>query len=82
MSAALTLDEAFGPTLDEVILAALSRSRRSAQPAQCPVCSGPMRRLAEATSTVSRSSAVVCGECGSTLDDGEPAGQLRLVASI
>jgi hypothetical protein len=82
MSAALTLDEAFGPTLDEVILAAFSRSRRSAQAAQCPVCRGPMRRLAEATSTVLSASALVCGECGSTLEDGEPAGQLHLVASI
>ncbi len=81
MSGALTIGEAFGPTLDEVILSALSRSRRSANPAQCPVCRGPMRRLAEATPRVQSLSALVCGECGSTLEDGEPTGQLRLVPS-
>jgi hypothetical protein len=81
MSGALTIGEAFGPTLDEVILAALSRSQRPARSAICPVCSGTMRRLGEATSAVQPLNSLVCGECGSSLEDGEPAGQLRLVAT-
>jgi hypothetical protein len=81
MSGALTVGEAFGPTLEEVILAALSRSRRPARSAICPVCAGTMRRLAEATAEVPAANSLVCGECGSSLEDGEPLGQLRLVAS-
>ena len=81
MSGALTVGEAFGPTLEEVILAALSRSRRPARSAICPVCAGTMRRLAEATTTVPTANSLVCGECGSSLEDGEPLGQLRLVSS-
>ncbi|MDX6522387.1 MAG: hypothetical protein QOF08_2992 [Gaiellales bacterium] len=81
MSGALTVGEAFGPTLEEVILAALSRARRPARSAICPVCAGTMRRLSEATATVPTANSLVCGECGSSLEDGEPLGQLRLVAS-
>jgi len=81
MSAALTVGEAFGSTLDEVILAALSRSQRPARSAICPVCSGTMRRLGEATAAVQTLNSLVCGECGSSLEDGEPLGQLRLVGS-
>jgi hypothetical protein len=40
-----------------------------------------MRRLSEATATVPTANSLVCGECGSSLEDGEPLGQLRLVAS-
>jgi len=82
MSGALTVGEAFGPTLDEVILAVLSRSQRPARSAVCPVCAGTMRRLAEATFAVPTVSSLVCGECGSSLEDGEPLGQLRLVSSV
>ena len=52
MTGALTVGEAFGPTLDEVILAALSGARRPARSAVCPVCGGTMRRLAEAAAAV------------------------------
>jgi hypothetical protein len=81
MSGALTVGEAFGPMLEEVILTALSRSRRPARSAVCPVCAGTMRRLAEATATVPSANSLVCGECGSSLEDGVPLGQLRLVTS-
>jgi hypothetical protein len=79
MTAALTVEEALGPTLEEVILDALSAACRPARSAICPVCGGTMRRLADAA-TVRAVHSLVCGECGSSLDDGEPsAGQLRLV---
>jgi hypothetical protein len=78
MTAALTLDEAFGPTLEQVVLAALAGAAR---PAVCPVCGGTMRRLVDASSAVPVPNALVCGECGSSLEDAEPApGQLRLVS--
>ena len=82
MSGALTVGEAFGPTLDEVILTALSRATRPARSAVCPVCSGTMRRLADVAAGVPTANSLVCGECGSSIEDGpEPApGQLRLVA--
>ena len=81
MSPALTVDEAYGPTLDEVILAALSRAARPARSAICPVCNGTMRRLADASAGVPVANSLVCGECGSSLEEGEsPPGQLRLVA--
>jgi hypothetical protein len=81
MSAALTVGEAFGPSLDEVILAALRRSERPARSAVCPVCSGTMRRLGEATAAIQPLNSLICGECGSSIEDGEPVGQLRLVGS-
>ena len=81
MTAALTLDEAFGPTLEQVVLAALAGATRPARSAICPVCGGTMRRLVEASSAVAVPNALVCGECGSSLEDAEPApGQLRLVS--
>jgi hypothetical protein len=40
-----------------------------------------MRRLVDASSAVPVPNALVCGECGSSLEDAEPApGQLRLVS--
>jgi hypothetical protein len=40
-----------------------------------------MRRLVDASSAVPVPNALVCGECGSALEDAEPApGQLRLVS--
>jgi hypothetical protein len=81
MSPALTVGEAYGPTLDEVIIGAFSRAERPARSAVCPVCSGTMRRLAEASAAVPVANSLICGECGSSLEDGDPAqGQLRLVA--
>ena len=79
MSGALTVDEAFGPTLEQVILEALAAATRPARSAVCPVCGGTMRRLADAA-TVSSVHALACGECGSSIEDAEPVtGQLRLV---
>jgi hypothetical protein len=81
MTAALTLDEAFGPTLEQIVLAALAGAARPARSAICPVCGGTMRRLVDASSAVPVPNALVCGECGSSLEDAEPApGQLRLVS--
>ena len=82
MTGALTVGEAFGPTLDEVILAAMSGAARPARSAICPVCGGTMRRLADAAAAVPVANSLACGECGSSIEDGpEPAsGQLRLVA--
>jgi hypothetical protein len=79
MTAALTVDEAFGPTLEQVILDALASASRPTRSAVCPVCGGTMRRLADAAA-VSSVHALTCGECLSTLEDAAPAGQLRLVA--
>ncbi len=70
------------PTLDEVLLAALRQSRLRARTADCPVCGGTMRRLADASTGVSPGpNELVCGECVSVLIDEHPAegGQLRLV---
>ena len=79
MSGALTVDEAFGPTLEQVILDALATSSKPARSAICPVCGGTMRRLADAAA-VAVVHSLVCGECGSSLEDAEQgAGQLRLV---
>jgi hypothetical protein len=82
MSGALTVGEAFGPTLDEVILAALSCAKRPARSAICPVCGGSMRRLADAATAIPVANSLVCGECGSSIEDAPEAeqGQLRLVA--
>jgi hypothetical protein len=82
MTSALTVGEAFGPTLDEVILAVLSRAARPARSAICPVCGGTMRRLADAAAAVPAANSLVCGECGSSIEDGpeQAPGQLRLVA--
>jgi len=79
MTAALTVDEALGPTLEQVILDALACASRPARSAVCPVCGGTMRRLADAAA-VSAVHSLTCGECLSTLEDVAPAGQLRLVA--
>jgi hypothetical protein len=82
MSGALTVGEAFGPSLDEVILAALAGARRPARSAVCPVCGGTMRRLADATAGQPAMDELLCGECGSALAEAEPqqsGGQLRLV---
>jgi hypothetical protein len=83
MTAALTVDEALGPTLEQVILAALASAARPARSAVCPVCGGTMRRLVDASAGVPAENALTCGECGSSLEDGDPepqAGQLRLVS--
>ncbi len=70
-----TVDDAFGPTLDEVLVAALRGAARPARSAICPVCDGSMRRLS------ADGGPLVCGECGSSIDDAELAqDQLRLVA--
>ncbi|MDX6535546.1 MAG: hypothetical protein QOF68_3290 [Gaiellales bacterium] len=82
MSGALTVGEAFGPSLEEVLLAALAGARRPARSAVCPVCGGTMRRLANATAGQPAMDELLCGECGSALADAEPqqpVGQLRLV---
>jgi hypothetical protein len=82
MSGALTVGEAFGPTLEEVILTALAGARRPARSAVCPVCGGTMRRLADATAGQPGMDELLCGECGSALADAAPqqsVGQLRLV---
>lgn len=82
MSGALTVGEAYGPTLEEVILSALAGARRPARSAVCPVCGGTMRRLAEASAGRPVMDELLCGECGSALADAgspPPAGQLRLV---
>lgn len=81
MSGALTVDEALGPTLEQVILDALASAARPARSAVCPVCGGTMRRLVDASATVPAENALACGECGSSIEDGDPlpAGQLRLV---
>ena len=68
-----TVDEAFGPTLDEVLVAALRRAARPARSAICPVCDGTMRRPADGDGPL------VCGECGSSIEDVQHD-QLRLVA--
>jgi hypothetical protein len=84
MSGALTVGEAFGPSLEDVILAALAGARRPARSAVCPVCGGTMRRLADASAGSPAMDELVCGECGSALADAEPQhalGQLRLVPS-
>jgi hypothetical protein len=79
MTAAVTVDEAFGPTLEQVILDALHASSKPARSAICPVCGGTMRRLADAAA-VAVIHSLVCGECGSSLEDLEDSpGQLRLV---
>jgi hypothetical protein len=40
-----------------------------------------MRRLTDASAGVRVPNSLVCGECGSSLEEGEaPPGQLRLVA--
>jgi predicted transcriptional regulator len=83
MSGALTVDEALGPSLEQVIVAALASAARPARSAVCPVCSGTMRRLVEVSAGVPAENALVCGECGSSIEDGEsqpPPGQLRLVS--
>ncbi|HEY0387443.1 MAG TPA: hypothetical protein VGC71_03275 [Gaiellales bacterium] len=81
MSPVRTVDDAFGPTLDEVIVAALRRAARPARSAICPVCEGTMRRLGDAAGGMPPSDPLVCGECGSTIEDAQPAhSQLRLVA--
>jgi hypothetical protein len=79
MTAALTVDEALGPNLEQVILDALASASRSARSAVCPVCGGTMRRLADAAA-VSAVHSLTCGECFSTLEDSAPEAQLRLVA--
>jgi hypothetical protein len=62
-----TVDEAFGPTLDEVLVAALRRAARPARSAICPICDGD--------------GPLVCGECGSSIEDAQQAhDQLQLVA--
>jgi hypothetical protein len=79
MSGALALTE---PTLDEVLLTVLRRSRRRARTADCPVCGGAMRRLAEAGMGLQPGAdELVCGHCASVLIDEPPppAAQLRLV---
>ena len=69
-----TVDETFGPTLDEVLVAALRRAARPARSAICPICDGTMRRPPDGSS-------LLCGDCGSSIDDAETAhDQLRLVA--
>jgi hypothetical protein len=74
MSHMRTVDDAFGPTLDEVLVAALRRAARPARSAICPVCDGTMRRPSD-------SGSLLCGECGSSIEDAETAhDQLRLVA--
>jgi tRNA(Ile2) C34 agmatinyltransferase TiaS len=75
MSRMRTVDDAFGPTLDEVLVAALRRAARPARSAICPVCDGSMRSLSDG------GGALTCGECGSSIEDAESAqDQLRLVA--
>jgi hypothetical protein len=70
-----TVDDAFGPTLDEVLVAALRRAARPARSAICPVCDGTMRTPSNGGGPL------VCGECGSSIADAETAhDQLRLVA--
>jgi hypothetical protein len=70
-----TVDAGFGPTLDEVLVAALRRAARPARSAICPICDGTMRRLSDGGGPL------LCGECGSSIDDAEAAhDQLRLVA--
>ena len=69
-----TVDDTFGPTLDEVLVAALRRAARPARSAICPVCDGTMRRPAG-------DGPLVCGECGSSIEDRQHGhDQLRLVA--
>jgi hypothetical protein len=68
-----TVDDGFGATLDEVLVAALRSAARPARSAICPVCDGTMRRPSDG------GGALVCGECGSSIEDAETA-QLRLVA--
>lgn len=81
MSPIRTVDDAFGPTLDEVIVAALRRAARPARSAICPVCEGTMRRLGEAAADALAAAPLICGECGSSIEDAEPAhAQLQLVA--
>ncbi len=71
-----TVDETFGPTLDEVLVAAVRRAARPARSAICPVCDGSMRRLSDGDGPL------VCGECGSSIEDAQHAhDQLRLVAA-
>jgi hypothetical protein len=83
MSGALTVTEALGPTLSDLVLAAIEQSRRPARMATCPVCGGTMRRLADAAGGYApAANELVCGECASVLVDdplAPPAGQLRLV---
>jgi hypothetical protein len=70
-----TVDDAFGPTLDEVLVAALRGAARPARSAVCPVCEGSMRRASQDDGPL------VCGECGSSIEDAEAAhDQLQLVA--
>jgi hypothetical protein len=83
MTGALTVAEAFGPTLDELLTHALAQSRRPARTTTCPVCAGTMRRLPASAGRMPADGAdeLVCGECESTLVDlpVAQAGQLRLV---
>jgi hypothetical protein len=70
-----TVDDAFGATLDEVLVAALRSAARPARSAICPICDGTMRRPSE------DGGPLLCGECGSSIDDAASAhDQLRLVA--
>ena len=82
MSGALTVSEAVGPTLAELLVETLAHSRRPARTATCPVCNGTMRRLVDAAGGHSPAlGELVCGECGSVLSESSQAaaGQLRLV---
>jgi|1185.fasta_scaffold05265_3 hypothetical protein len=82
MTGALTVAEAFGPTLEETLLHALEQSRRPARTATCPVCHGTMRRLpSQGGDSSGAADELACGECDSVLVDlpAATAGQLRLV---
>jgi hypothetical protein len=82
MSGALTVAEAFGPTLEDLLTRTLVQSRRPARTATCPVCGGTMRRLPGADDGAGEpGEELSCGECETVLvDHAAPgAGQLRLV---
>jgi hypothetical protein len=83
MSGGLTVTVAFGPTLEDVVLQALSGARRPARTAVCPVCGGAMRRWTspEAADADGPGGDLVCGECDSALIEPAPSQeQLRLVS--